>query len=98
VNKTSKAKLHSARVPTNRFSWWPYALSGAVLVAITAFLIVTHGGSNSPSSTVGSVGDRGLHLGAMVPVMSLESTDGTAVSLDQLRGSKIVLYFYESSS
>jgi len=30
-------------------------------------------------------------------VMSLESTDGTAISLDQLRGSKIVLYFYESS-
>jgi cytochrome oxidase Cu insertion factor (SCO1/SenC/PrrC family) len=97
VNKTSKTKLRRARVATNSFSWWPYALSGAVLVAIIAFLVVSHSGSTSRSSTVGSGGDRGLLVGAAVPVMSLESTDGTAISLDQLRGSKIVLYFYESS-
>jgi peroxiredoxin len=27
--------------------------------------------------------------------MSLESSDGTAISFDQLKGSKIVVYFYE---
>jgi len=72
----------------------------AVLVAIVAFVIVSRNsltsapGSASPGATPG---ERGLPVGAAAPLISLQSTNGTAVSLDQLKGSKVVVYFYESS-
>lgn len=83
------------------FTGWPYALVGAVLLAIVAFVIVTHNGSTSPSGPTtsgGASGERGLRVGAPAPLMSLQSTDGAAISIDQLKGSKVVVYFYEGAS
>jgi cytochrome oxidase Cu insertion factor (SCO1/SenC/PrrC family) len=81
------------------FSWWPYALAAGVVVATVAFLIVNHFGANSPTGDGPGDGlnQRGLSVGAVVPVVPLRSTEGTTVSLDQLKGSKVVVYFYESS-
>lgn len=73
---------------------------GAVLVAIAAFVILNRNLLNSATGTVapgGTPGERGLKLGAAAPQIALQSTNGTTVSLDQLRGSKVVVYFYESS-
>jgi hypothetical protein len=60
-----------------------------VLVAVVAFAIVNRNSlTSSPSSAVpsGAPGDRGLAVGAVAPLISLQSTSGTALSLDQLRG------------
>ncbi len=65
----------------------------AVLGAIVAFVIVNR---NSLTSAPGSAapgatpGDRGLAVGAAAPRISHQSTNETAVSLDQLSGSKVV--------
>jgi cytochrome oxidase Cu insertion factor (SCO1/SenC/PrrC family) len=71
----------------------------AVLVAIVAFVIVNRNLlTSAPGSAVpGAPGDRGLAVGAAAPLISLQSTSGTTISLGQLRGSKVVVYFYESS-
>jgi len=72
----------------------------AVLVAIVAFVILNKNSlTSAPGSAApgGTTGERGLPVGAAAPLISLQSTNGTAVSLDQLRGSKVVVYFYESS-
>ncbi len=37
----------------------------------------------------------GLVLGAPAPAIALPATTGGAVSLDQFRGTKVVVYFYE---
>ncbi|HYS29663.1 MAG TPA: hypothetical protein VEQ12_09190 [Candidatus Limnocylindria bacterium] len=49
--------------------------------------------------TPGSSGSSGsgLATGAEVPSIAQPSTDGQTLSLQQLRGSKVVLYFYEGS-
>jgi cytochrome oxidase Cu insertion factor (SCO1/SenC/PrrC family) len=99
VNKPASSKLRGQRPATGR-PWWRYLVLAAVLVAIVAFVIVNR---NSLTSAPGSAapgatpGDRGLPVGAAAPLISLQSTNGATVSLDQLRGSKVVVYFYESS-
>ncbi len=39
----------------------------------------------------------GLPVGATVPSIALPATTDQSLSLDQLRGSKVVLYFYEAA-
>jgi len=98
MSKTVRSSPRGRRPASSGIPWWRYAVLGAVLVATVAFAIVIHNSSAPRSGTTtsgGAPGERGLPVGASVPLMSLESTDGTAVSLDQLNGSKIVLYFYE---
>jgi hypothetical protein len=71
-----------------------------VMVAIATFVIPNRNSlTSAPSSAApgGTTGERGLPVGAAAPLISLQSTNGTAVSFDQLRGSKVVVYFYESS-
>jgi len=72
---------------------WSYGIAGFLLVAIIAYLIATR---LSPAAPSNSSGERGLRVGASEPSLSLQSTTGMLISLDQLRGSKLVLYFYES--
>lgn len=99
MNKPASSKLRGQR-PATGGPWWRYLVLAAVLVAIVAFVIVNR---NSLSSSPGSAapgaapGDRGLAVGAAAPLISLQSTNGTALTFDQLRGSKVVVYFYESS-
>jgi len=69
-----------------------------VLLAVAGFLVALHSGSpgQSPLSG-GQAGERGLRIGASVPSLALESTSGGTLSLDGMKGSKVVVYFYESS-
>ena len=98
MSKTVRSSSRARRPASRGIPWWRYAVLGAVLVATVAFAVVIHNGSaprSGPSTRGGAPGERGLPVGASVPVLSLQSTDGTAIALDQLKGSKIVLYFYE---
>ncbi|MDQ6880103.1 MAG: redoxin domain-containing protein [Candidatus Dormibacteraeota bacterium] len=92
MSKASGSKPSRLPIVREGLSWWPYALAGAVLVAVIVFAIASRAGPTAGTTTIGA---RGLPVGAAVPSMSLQSTDGADVSLDQLKGSKIVLYFYE---
>lgn len=39
----------------------------------------------------------GLPVGALVPALALPATTGGVLSLDRLRGSTVVVYFYEGA-
>jgi len=78
------------------FSWWPYTIVGGVLVAIAAFIFATHSGGPS-SSGAASTGERGLRVGSAAPSDTLQATSGSPISLGQMKGSKVVVYFYEGS-
>jgi|GEM_PF-2009290 hypothetical protein len=39
----------------------------------------------------------GLAVGALVPTLALPATTGGVLSLDRLRGSKVIVYFYEGA-
>ena len=85
------------RAPVKRpFSWWPYAIFGGVLIAIAAFLLATHNGGRSSSGSA-SAGERGLKVGTSAPSDTLQATSGNPISLSQMKGSKVVVYFYEGS-
>jgi len=70
-----------------------FLIPAALLVAVVAFVAVSlnHPSSTSPAST----GERGLAVGAAVPTTSLPATMGGSMSLSDLRGSKVVVYFFE---
>ena len=42
-----------------------------------------------------AAGSAGLAVGAPAPSIALPATTGGTLSLDRLRGSKVVVYFYE---
>jgi hypothetical protein len=61
----------------------------AVVIVVAAFALSNHlGASSSPS---------GVALGATAPSGGQPATTGQTLSLTQLRGSKVVVYFYEES-
>jgi len=61
----------------------------AVVILVVAFVLSNRLGSSSSPSGVG--------LGAMAPSSGQPATTGQTLSLTQLRGSKVVVYFYEES-
>lgn len=77
----------------NGVSWWVYLIPAGVLVAVVAFVAVNLDRTSSMLPT--STGQGGLPIGAIVPANSLSATTGGSMSLDNLRGSKVVVYFYE---
>jgi hypothetical protein len=88
------ARVDPVRRRSKAFPWRPTAIAVGVLLAVAAFLLVRQIGG--PAGTgPGVPRERGLSVGAQVPSQKLQSTDGTSVSLDQMRGSKVVVYFYE---
>jgi len=62
-----------------------------VLVVVTVALVQLFG-SRPPASSSG-----GIPLGRVAPSIALSSTAGGSLSLDGLRGSKVVVYFYEGA-
>jgi len=58
-------------------------------IGVTGFWL--HNASQPQAPSVG------LAVGATAPSIRLPATTGEALSLDLLRGSKVVLYFYEAS-
>jgi hypothetical protein len=69
-------------------------MAGVVVLAV-AGLVVALRLAPSPGSEDGSA--RGAAVGAQAPSMTLPATAGGSVSLAGLRGSKVVVYFYEGS-
>jgi hypothetical protein len=70
----------------------PWLGAGAVIAAvivIATFALSNHLGASSPPS--------GVALGATAPSGGQPATTGQTLSLTQLRGSKVVVYFYEES-
>jgi hypothetical protein len=63
-------------------------------VVIAAVLVAAFLAFNHPA---GSGSSSGVALGATAPSNGQPATTGQTLSLTQLRGSKVVVYFYEES-
>lgn len=74
-------------------SWWIYLIPAGILVAVVAFVAVNL--NRTPATSPASTGERGLAVGAAVPTIPLSATTGGSKSLADLKGSKVVVYFYE---
>ena len=61
----------------------------AVVILVAAFVLSGRLGSSNSQS--------GVALGATAPSSGQPATTGQTLSLTQLRGSKVVVYFYEES-
>ena len=61
----------------------------AVVILVAAFVLPNHLGASGSAS--------GVALGATAPPSGQPATTGQTLSLTQLRGSKVVVYFYEES-
>ena len=90
---SARVKPKPTRSPVRSTSskWWTYAIAGGVVVLVAAFVAVTQLGHSGSGGT----GGAGLAVGSPVPTDSVPSSDGRTVSLDDFRGSKLVVYFYE---
>ena len=77
-------------------TWWSFVIVGGVLVAVVAFVLLSGGRGAPPGGQ--RAGEQGLPVGAAAPAVALASSDGRTVSLDQMRGSRLVVYFYEGGS
>ncbi|HEV2035285.1 MAG TPA: hypothetical protein VGU71_13980 [Candidatus Dormibacteraeota bacterium] len=89
----TKSKPKQSSVRSTSGNPWAYAIAGGVVVLVAAFVAVTqlgHGGTGG----AGGAGS-GLAVGSPVPTDSVPSSAGNTVSLADLRGSKVVVYFYE---
>ena len=91
-----KGSRQSSRPPPSRSQGLSRALpwlgAGAVLaivILVVAFVLSSRLGSSSLQS--------GASLGATAPSSGQPATTGQTLSLTQLRGSKVVVYFYEES-
>src|SRR3989442_752257 len=87
----TKSKPRRSPVRSTSGKWWPYAIAGGVVVLVAAFVTVTQLGHSGSGGT----GGAGLAVGSPVPTDSVPSSDGRTVSLNDFRGSKLVVYFYE---
>ncbi len=91
---TKSKPKRSPRRSTSR-NWWPYAIGGGVLVLVGAFVAVTQLGHAGGGT---GLAGGGLAVGEPVPTDSVPSSSGRTASLADLRGSKMVVYFYEGGA
>lgn len=82
-----------ARRVERSFPWALAVVVGALLLLGFGFAVVQRSAPRGPQSA----GSAGLAVGAPVPTIALPATMGGMLSLDQLRGSKVVVYFYEGA-
>ncbi len=75
------------------FPWGPAIAAGALLLLGLGFAVAQLSARRSPQPALSA----GLAVGAPVPTIALPATSGGALSLEQLRGSKVVVYFYEGA-
>ena len=80
-------------------SRWPYLVGGLIgLVAIGWLAAQGFSNLSSAGATRSSQSPSAVSaIGAQAPLIVLPSTSGEQVSLDQYRGSKVVVYFYEGA-
>jgi len=91
-----RTKPKRSPVRSTSGQWWPYAIAGGVVVLVAAFVAVTQLGHSGSGGAAGT--DGGLVIGSPVPTDSVPSSDGRTVSLSDVRGSKLVVYFYEGGA
>jgi hypothetical protein len=65
---------------------------GGSVILVAAVVVVWLQANSSPPSA-----GAGIPLGSTAPAIALPATTGGTLSLDRLRGSKVVVYFYEDS-
>jgi len=75
------------------FSWGLAVVAGALLLLGFGFAVAQLSARRSPQPAW----PAGLGIGAPAPVIALLATTGGSLSLDQLRGSKVIVYFYEGA-
>ena len=69
----------------------PWLGAGVIIAAVLIAAYVAFNHLSGPSSA------SGVALGATAPSSGQPATTGQTLSLTQLRGSKVVVYFYEES-
>ncbi|MDQ6878707.1 MAG: hypothetical protein M3082_13675 [Candidatus Dormibacteraeota bacterium] len=89
-SRRSNRPVPSRSTPLSRALPWlgAGAFIAGVIVIVTFALSNYLGASSAPS---------GVALGATAPSNGQPATTGQTLSLTQLRGSKVVVYFYEES-
>jgi hypothetical protein len=91
--KGSRRSSRPVPPPSNGLSralpWLGAGAVIAVVILVGAFVWSTRLGSSTSQS--------GVALGAAAPTSGQPATTGQTLSLTQLRGSKVVVYFYEES-
>ncbi len=88
------ARNERYRRPDHRRKWLLAAGAAAAVLALGWWAFQ---GWSKPStqSTANTPADETILIGAQAPTVALPSTTGGQLSLDQYRGSRVVLYFYE---
>ncbi len=86
-----RSKRPVPNTPARRSRALPWIGAGVIVAAalVVAFVAFNHPAGPSSSS--------GAPLGAAATSIGQPATNGQTVSLTQLRGSKVVVYFYEES-
>lgn len=80
---------------TDNTSRWLLAVGAAVGVLAIGWWAL-QAWPKAPSDATANIGsDRTISIGAQAPMIALPSTSGREVSLDEYRGSRLVVYFYE---
>ncbi len=67
---------------------WAYIAGGAVVLTAAVAAVVAVWSPHPPQSGA-------IPLGSVAPSVPLSATTGGTLALSQLRGSKVVVYFYE---
>lgn len=83
---------HARRVQRS-FPWGLAVVASVLLLLGFGFAVAQLSALRAPQP----VGSAGLAVGAPTPTIALPATMGRTLSLDQLRGSKVVVYFYEGA-
>ena len=87
-----KQKRLRPPVRSKASGFWPYAIAAGVVLLVAAFVAVTRLGQ----TPVGGAREGAvIAVGSPVPTVSVPSSSGGVTSLADLRGSKVVVYFYE---
>lgn len=94
VVRTPARNERYRRPPDQRPRW--LLAAGAAVAVLAIGWWAFQGWSKPPThSTANTGGDQTIVIGAQAPTVALASTSGGQVSLDQYRGSRVVVYFYE---
>ena len=93
-----RAPRASRRVPPrHRVRTWALSVIGILLFGVAAWAVV-NSAHYTPQTSVASSGNSHQDLvGMPAPSIPLPSTSGGPISLEQYRGSKVVVYFYEGA-
>lgn len=94
VAKVHKAPVHK-RV-ANHNKTWAGALVTVVAVVVVGWLVM-QSAKNSGGQVHNPVSASAIQIGERSPALKLAASSGENISLDQYRGQKVILYFYETA-